>query len=374
MVSSAREIGILGTGSFLPGDPIPTNQVETVLGPITSRLEYQYSKLCAKFHARSGLAFRHFAIDPVTRRQTETNASMSEKAIRKALESADIDADSIDLLVVSTPVSDYQCPPLSALLQDRLGIQRCAEIEIHSNCSGTPKAIQIALDMLRAGRYTRAVVAYSQLSSIFLRSEYFNPACVQLDSLALRWIMSDGAAAIVLDSKQGDLTLVDAYVESIGGTDKPGMFGFSQAAFGYESPNALAASLPAIYAAGCHHVRQDAAAVNNRAPKALVEGLGRMLRTASIPAESITYFLLGIPGKHFITSDVRDFFRTTIGVEPVSSIVPSIEDIGYCGGATVLVQLDRLVRAGSLCEGNVVAAYVIESSKWMSGGFVLRAS
>jgi 3-oxoacyl-[acyl-carrier-protein] synthase III len=50
-----------------------------------------------------------------------------------------------------------------------------------------------------------------------------------------------------------------------------------------------------------------------------------------------------------------------------------IDDFGYCGGATMLIQYDRLVRSGTLKPGDLVAAYLEESSKWMSGGFMARA-
>ena len=51
-----------------------------------------------------------------------------------------------------------------------------------------------------------------------------------------------------------------------------------------------------------------------------------------------------------------------------------IDDFGYCGGATMLVQFDRLLRSGTLKTGDIVAAYLEESSKWMSGGFLARAN
>jgi 3-oxoacyl-[acyl-carrier-protein] synthase III len=51
-----------------------------------------------------------------------------------------------------------------------------------------------------------------------------------------------------------------------------------------------------------------------------------------------------------------------------------IDDFGYCGGATMLIQFDRLIRSGTLKTGDIVAAYLEESSKWMSGGFLARAN
>jgi 3-oxoacyl-[acyl-carrier-protein] synthase III len=50
-----------------------------------------------------------------------------------------------------------------------------------------------------------------------------------------------------------------------------------------------------------------------------------------------------------------------------------MENFGYCGGATMFIQFDRLARSGRLRKGDLVAAYLEESSKWMSGGFLARA-
>jgi hypothetical protein len=39
----------------------------------------------------------------------------------------------------------------------------------------------------------------------------------------------------------------------------------------------------------------------------------------------------------------------------------------------MFIQFDRLIRGGSLRPGELIAAYLEESSKWMCGGFVARA-
>jgi 3-oxoacyl-[acyl-carrier-protein] synthase III len=49
-----------------------------------------------------------------------------------------------------------------------------------------------------------------------------------------------------------------------------------------------------------------------------------------------------------------------------------VSQFGYCGGAASLVQFDRMAREGLLAPGSLIAAYVEESSKWMSGGFLVR--
>jgi 3-oxoacyl-[acyl-carrier-protein] synthase III len=368
-------VGVIGTGSYLPGDPVLPEQVEEVLGPLTDldpRLASRASRIGAEVLIRSGVRHRHFALDPKTRAQTETNTSMAERAVRAALAAAAVPSGSIDLLICAGPMADYGCPPTSALLQERLGIPRCAEFEIHSNCTGAPKGLQVALDMLRTGRYRRAAVVYVQLSSVFLRAEYFNPAKVRLEHLALRWMLSDGAGAVVLDGSAGGVRLLEAFVESAGGEQPPGMTGGLVGALGQQIALDGQPSYLALHASGQHHVWQDIPRVAREAPRQLIEGLADMLRAMQISGDEVRHFLLGIPGRHFMTDATRQLFRERVGADPAR--VPfDVADFGYCGGATMLIQFDRLVRGGRLRPGDLIAAYLEESSKWMCGGFVARA-
>jgi 3-oxoacyl-[acyl-carrier-protein] synthase-3 len=375
MRSMGDAIGILGTGHFLPGEPVTADRVEEVLGPVrglSPRVAARVARLQAEMISRGGIKHRHYALEGTTRRQTETNVSMMEKAARAAFAAAQVEPASVDLLVCAGPMSDYACPPTSVLLQEALGITRCTEIEVHSNCTGTPKGLQIVIDMLRAGRHRRAVFAYAQLSSMFLRSEFFNPEHVGLDNLALRWMLSDGAGAMVLDREGAALRLVDAYVESVGVGREPGMVGGASGALGHAVGLDGLPFYPALHAAGAHHVRQDIADVARHAPYDLIDGLGRMLGAHGVAGDDVSHFLVGIPGRHFMTDEVRAHFVKEVGTD--SHRVPfDIDEFGYCGGATMLIQFDRLVRSGRLTQGELVAAYLEESSKWMSGGFLATA-
>ncbi len=371
----APPVGILGTGSYLPGEPVPAERVEDVLGAIPglpARLASRSERIGAEVMARAGVQKRHFALDPKTRAQTETNASMAEQAIRAALAPSGEAAKTIDLLVCASPMADYFCPPTSALVQERLGIERCTEIEIHSNCTGGPKALQVALDMLRTGRHRRAAVVYTQLSSVFLRSEFFNPEAVKLENLALRWMLSDGAGAMILDRAAGDLSMLDAYVESRGCGRKPGMIGGPGGAMAHHIVIDGTGMYPALHASGAHHVWQDIGEVSRQAPRQILEGLKEMLDAAGVSGTQVTHFLIGIPGRHFMTDATTALFVELIGADPAKVPFDTAE-FGYCGGATMFIQFDRLVGSGRLRPGELVAAYLEESSKWMSGGFMARA-
>jgi 3-oxoacyl-[acyl-carrier-protein] synthase III len=371
-------VSILGSGSYLPGDPVAADQVENVLGRLdglNDRLASRLDQFRERLLMRSGVQNRHFAIDPQTRRQTETNASMAEKAARRALEAAQIEASDIDLLIFSSPAPDCLTPPTSALLQDRLGIQHCTEIEIHSNCTGVPKGIQIALDMLRQGRYAKALVAYSQLSSIFLRSEFYNTSHVTLEHITLRWMLSDGAGALVL-GRNGHgpdrPEMLDAYVESVGVGQSPGMTMEIGAQPGPDLAHLPTPFVLAIYEAGRHHLWQDVAKVARQGAELALSGLRNMLDACHCNAGDIAVYILPFPGRHFISDRHRELACHILGGDFESRAPFLISEFGYCGGAASLVQFDRMARAGAFRPGDLVIAYVEESSKWMSGGFLVR--
>lgn len=87
-----------------------------------------------KILASTGVRFRHFAIDPATRHLTPTYATLGVEAARKALAHGNFDPQNVDLLICAGPSCDCSTPPISTLVQQHLGIEHCAEMEIHSNC------------------------------------------------------------------------------------------------------------------------------------------------------------------------------------------------------------------------------------------------
>jgi 3-oxoacyl-[acyl-carrier-protein] synthase-3 len=372
------QIGILGTGSYLPGEPVGIDRVEDVLGRLdglNGRLAGRIDHLRDRLLARSGVVKRHFAIDPDTRHQTETHASLAEKAAREALAAAKMEPDEVDLLIFSSPAADCMTPPTSALVQERLGIRQCTEIEIHSNCTGVPKGIQIALDMLRQGRYRTALVVYAQLSSIFLRKEVLNQPKLTLEHLTLRWMLSDGAGAIVLgrqDNGPERPQLLDAYVESVGLGQAPGMTMELGSQRGPELAHLATPFLLSLFEEGRHHLWQDVGKVARFGTEMILTGLRHMLDACRVSAEEVQTFILPFPGQHFITDDHKEMARRILGTDCHGRAPFLVSQFGYCGGAASLVQFDRMAREGLFAPGSLIAAYVEESSKWMSGGFLVR--
>jgi 3-oxoacyl-[acyl-carrier-protein] synthase III len=369
-------VSVAGTGSFLPGDPIPNNQIDDILGPVLgapARVQSFIKNVGARMLRDSGVEFRHFAIDPRNHNLTHTLATMAEEAARRALDAARMAPTDIDILLLSSPSYDQTTPPTTTILQERLGIEKCAEMEIHSNCSGVGKCMQVAYDGLRLGRYKTALITYPQLSSVYLRSCYFNQSQMNKTQAALRYILADGSGAVVLMAVDGDNEgkvvpheLLGTYVESIGGKLPPAM----TAGGGVADLVEAASPMLEVLEIGSHHLDQDFSAVNRLATTFLVDGASRMIESLGLDPGSIDHYVFSIPSKQLYEGNLEKV-TAFFGIGPEKMKFRATNS-GYCGGASILLHFDEMVRSGELQPGQTVLLHSVESSKWMSAGFVVR--
>lgn len=369
---SDRTVHIIGTGSCLPGRPVPNDKLEEILGSLQNappKVRSFVEVMGPRMLERSGIETRHFAIDPETGDMTHSFSTLAEQACRNALEMAGVTPQEVDLLIIACPSYDQSTPPTSALLQERLGIETCAEMEIHSNCSGVGKGVQVAFDALRGGRYRTALVCYSQLSSVYLRSCYFNQSKMDKVNAALRWILADGAGAVLLRAAENGAVghrILDTFVESVGGGKHAGMTAGGAAADLMQS----ACQIPELYESGRHHLWQDFNAVNDYAAPLLLEGLYHFTRRAKIDSSHVKHYVVSIPSLKLYEDHIPAFMdKLRITREQIQF---RCGRVGYVGGAATLVHLDQMVRSGELKEGELIIVHAVESSKWMTAGFAVQ--
>lgn len=364
---AGRDVYLAGIGSISPGDPVPFENIEDVLGKITDapkRVMKRIDRMRPIMKEMLGIEYSHYALDPNTRELTETNVTMSVKACNSALEMAQIDASQVELIVYAGILYDCFCPPASVFVQEDLNILNCAEISIHSNCTAIYKALQVASDLIAYGRYSNAIVVTSQLSSPFLRAEYFNQQKMTEEQAVLRWFLSDGAGALVLNSckpAKPCLTVKNTYLESVGVGIEPSM----KMLVGASRSNLLE-----IYRHGWHHLTQDIKTVAKLAPELGTKGFRLMLEKWNLDLSRVKCFFLNIPTKHLMD----------IGVEtakadlnnPDLSFYTKLGTRGYPGAPAIVIALDDYLHESTLEPGDQLVSFVTESSKWMHAGFILE--
>ncbi|MET3724989.1 beta-ketoacyl-ACP synthase III [Sphingomonas trueperi] len=165
---------ILGTGSALPAQRVSNAE-------LAERVDTSDEWIVE----RTGIRFRHIA------GPDETTGTLAADASRAALESAGIEASSIDLIVLATATPDQTFPATATRVQNALGILDCVAFDVAAVCSGFLYAVQVADSMLRAGVHRRALVIGAETFSRLLDWED-RTTCV---------LFGDGAGAIVLEAQ-----------------------------------------------------------------------------------------------------------------------------------------------------------------------------
>ena len=166
---------IIATGSYLPSS-ILTNQ------DLEKRLDTSDDWITS----RTGIKQRHIIGDE------EKTSDMAYEAAIKAIKTAKIDANSIDLIIVATTTPDKVFPSTACTLQNKLGIEECPAFDIQAVCSGFIYALSVADKYIKTNSArTVLVVGADAMSTITDYSDRGN---------AILW--GDGAGAVILKASQ----------------------------------------------------------------------------------------------------------------------------------------------------------------------------
>ena len=165
---------IIGTGSYLPEKVLSNHDLEKM---VETSHDWIFS--------RTGINERHIA------GENELASDLALHASRRAMESAGITADEIDLIIVATTTPDMLFPSTATILQSKLGIKNsCPAFDVQAVCTGFIYALATADCYLKSGKYRHALVIGTEvLSRIIDWTD--RSTCV---------LFGDGAGAVVLKS------------------------------------------------------------------------------------------------------------------------------------------------------------------------------
>jgi len=164
---------IVSTGSYLP-ERVMTN----------AELEKLVDTSDAWIRERTGIEQRHIAAEG------ESSCDLAERAARAALETADLDASELELIIVGTTTPDKIYPATACRLQARLGANGCTAFDVQAVCTGFIYALGVADKFIRSGDVKRALVVGADTHSRLLDWSD-RQTCI---------LFGDGAGAVVLEA------------------------------------------------------------------------------------------------------------------------------------------------------------------------------
>ncbi|MNB81547.1 3-oxoacyl-[acyl-carrier-protein] synthase 3 [compost metagenome] len=170
-MNSLRPVGIIGTGKYVPERILTNSDLEKI---VETNDEWIVS--------RTGIRERHIAAPE------EATSDLAYQAAIRALDSAGMKAEDLDLIIVATITPDTTFPSTACILQDKLGAKGAAAFDLSAACSGFVYSLATAVGFIQNGMYNNAlIIGADTLSRI---TDYTDRnTCV---------LFGDGAGAVIL--------------------------------------------------------------------------------------------------------------------------------------------------------------------------------
>jgi len=299
---------VIGTGGFLP-EKILTN----------ADLEKMVDTSDDWIRERTGITKRHIA------GENETTCDLAEKAARLAIEAADIDVNSIDLIIIATTTPDRVFPSTACLLQDRLGIHGCPAFDVQAVCTGFIYAMSIAEKFIRTGSSKRALVIGAETMSRII-DWTDRGTCV---------LFGDGAGAVILEA-----------------TSEPGILSTHLHADGQYKE---LLTVPMGISQGYDKVREGKAFMSmqgNEVFKVAVKTLGRIVD------ETLEYNKMQQSDIDWLVphqANIRIINATAKKLKmPMERVIVTVDQHGNTSAASVPLALDVAVRDGRIKRGDIL--------------------
>jgi len=372
--------------AFLPNAPVSNDDMEKVLGQINGKP----SRVRRIILRSNGILARHYVLDPATGEARYTNAQITAEAVR-ALAGDGVSLSQIDLLACGTSSPDQIAPGHAVMVHGELGTVPCEAVSFAGICCAGVGAMRYAHMAVATGSAKAAVATGSEAVSTALRARQFQAESAATESdlekrpeLAfdrdfLRWMLSDGAGAMLLGpdrvSKNGVALRLD-WIEMIS-------YAHEQPACMYAGAEKLpdgrlrgwreyASTLDA--ASKCvFTVKQDVRQLNEQVPKYCVErALPEVLRRRPLKPDDIRWFL-----PHYSSEYFRDILHQSlkrVGFDiPQERWFTNLASVGNVGSASSYLMLEELVRRHAVEPGDRILMFVPESGRFSAAYALITA-
>jgi len=166
---------IIGTGSFLPEKVLTNHDLEKMVETSDQWIV-----------ERTGIRQRHIA------GEQESTCDLATIAAQRAMQSANVNASDIDLIIVATTTPDRVFPSTACLLQERLDIHNCAAFDVQAVCTGFVYALSIADKFIKTNSAKCALILGAEtLSRVIDWTD--RGTCV---------LFGDGAGAVIVTASE----------------------------------------------------------------------------------------------------------------------------------------------------------------------------
>ncbi|MET0541322.1 MAG: 3-oxoacyl-[acyl-carrier-protein] synthase III C-terminal domain-containing protein, partial [Variovorax sp.] len=372
MPVSFDRVYLQSAGYFMPGEPVGNDEMDAYIAP----LNRMSSRIQRRILAENGIKQRYYAIDKEGG-TVFSNAQLAAGAIRDCLARGGSELSRVSLMASGSSGGDTLMPGFANMIQGELAAPPMETISVHGICAAGVSAIQVAAQGIELGAHrTTLAVASEMPSRLFKRSRFAARGYeTDFDSHFLRWMLSDGAGALLLSDAAA----------------LPGAPGLQlklkwvhQRAFSGDYPVCMQlgltedrqrghldfASWGDAEAAGALSLRQDIRLLPHLFDIGIHE-YARLVHDGWLEPQKIDHFLCHYSSEKFIPV-VEDLMRKAGLAIPRERWYSNLAWRGNTGAASILIMLAEFMQTRTLEAGQQIFCYVPESGRFMAAYMLLE--
>jgi 3-oxoacyl-[acyl-carrier-protein] synthase-3 len=374
-----RTVYINRIAKFLPGDPVNNDEMEDYLGMVDGRK----SRAKAIVLRNNRITKRFYSRDK-SGNSTHTNAELTAEAI-KGICNDQFHIDDIELLTCGTTSPDQLLPAHGVMVHGLLKSRPIEAISFSGSCCSGMNALKYAYMSVLTGNTNNAVSTGSEKLSTWMSAQNFEQESYKLKEIEenpiiafekefLRWMLSDGAAAVLLSNKPNSegISLKIEWIEicsfaneletcmyMAADKDENGILrGWSE----YSPTEWLEKSIFAM--------KQDTRLLEKNIAKLGTKKYVELFKKHQVDPKSIDWFLPHISSE-FFRSKVDEEMKN-YGVElPQEKWFVNLSQVGNIGAASIFISLEELMYSGKLKKGQKIALTVPESARFSYANAIL---
>lgn len=376
-----KGVYIVGTGQFLPNDPVPNDAINEYLSIVNTELETVRRSILMQ----NGIKQRYYAIDKFGKR-THTNAEMCSRAMLNACLAANREVSSVQFLSAGTTVADLLVPSYASMVHGLLSDHGARSIHVHpvhGVCCASMHAMEVATAFLSNGKYENALIGAGERLSVLMQAAHFseeyqrqfeiakqNQGYAYFDAEFLRYMLSDGAGALYLTTKPAP----DQYAFHIDWIESISYANFLPTCMymGDLEPDSqrpsgswLAhASLSDAVRNGLLNLRQKTDLLKKHIVKQGIAFCQNLTERGLLNFDEISIIGAHISSKFFINEISKELKAQQSIDIPISRFYTNLKTVGNIGSASPLVIMDDIFSNKMLKPGEKCLLFVPESARF----------
>ncbi|MFO7153826.1 MAG: beta-ketoacyl-ACP synthase III [Caldicoprobacter oshimai] len=302
--------GIIATGSYVPEKVITNHDLEKIVDTSDEWIV-----------TRTGIRERRIAD-----KDTATS-DLATIAAQRALESARLTAQDIDMIIVATVTPDMHFPSTACLVQKNIGAVNASAFDLEAACSGFLYGIVVANQFIATGLCRNVMVIGAECLSKFVNWKDRN-TCV---------LFGDGAGAVIVSRVEEGY----GFLSQILGADGTGASLLMLEAGGSRRPASFETVEKQL-----HYIHMEGSEVFKFAVRIMASMAEEAVKRAGLTKEEVDFLI-----PHQANIRIIEAARKRLELHE-DKVYVNLDRYGNMSAASIPVALDEAVRSGLIKKGD----------------------